>query len=154
MPKFAILLLPALLTGFSAFAQDATQTPSATTPAPSATTSSRHHAMHGDRAGQRLKRLSKRLGLTDDQKEKIAPILQDEDKQLTSLDSDAALTTQQKHKKTREIRMTAREQMDGILTPEQKAKMPKQRTRTPGQHSTHSGKANSGTKPQSSDPQQ
>ncbi len=135
MSKFRMLLVAMLLAGFGALAQDSN---------PPATTSPKHNRMHGNRAEQKLKRLSKRLNLTDDQKEKMRPILQDEEKQLTSLESDSALTPQQKHRKTREIRMSFKSQMDAILTPEQKEKIQSGRTRVEGRHRMPPRKANSG----------
>jgi len=117
MPKFAIITLALFIASLTAVAQDS--------PPPStAQEHPRHGQMHGDRAEQRLKRLSRKLSLTADQKEKVRPILQDEEKQLTDLDKDTSLTPQQKHRKTREIRMASRSQIDGLLTDEQKAKLP------------------------------
>src|SRR5438128_12400716 len=114
MSKFRMLLVALLLAGFGAFAQDPSQ--------PATTTAGPKH-LRGDQAEHKLKRLSKRLNLTDDQKEKIRPILQDEDKQITSLESDNTMSAQQKHKKMREIRMSSKSQMAAILTPEQKEKI-------------------------------
>ncbi len=148
MSRVGKFLAGVLLAGFVAFAQDSAQT----TPAAASPT---HNQMHGDRAEQKLKRLSKRLNLTDDQKEKIRPILQDEEKQLTNLDSDTTMTPQQKHRKTREIHMSSRSQMDAILTPEQKEKMPPTRTHAQGRHRMPPGTANPGsTTPDTSDQQQ
>jgi Spy/CpxP family protein refolding chaperone len=133
MSKFAVLIVAGLLTSLSAFSQDTTQP--ATTPRP------RHNHAQPDRSEQKLKRLTKKLGLTDEQKEKLRPILQDEDKQMSSLDSDTALTAQQKHKKMREIRMASKAQMDDILTPEQKEKMPKMHSGSGEHHHRKSGTA-------------
>ncbi len=132
MSKFAILVVVGLLSSLSAFAQDSSQ-PATPTPAP------KHRHMQGDRSEQRLKRLSKKLNLTDDQKEKIRPILQDEEKQLTEMEADSTLTAQQKHKKTKEIRRSSRSQMVAVLTPEQKEKLPSARAGTGGRrHPQHS----------------
>jgi periplasmic protein CpxP/Spy len=133
MSKFAIVLAGALLASCTALAQDSAQTPPAagTTSAPA---HAKHSGTHPDRAEQRLKRLSKKVNLTDDQKEKVRPILQNEEKQTADLDNDSALTPQQKHKKTREIRMASRSQIDEILTPEQKEKLPSRRANTGGHH--------------------
>ena len=136
MLKLRMPLIALLLAGFGAFAQDSSQP----VPAP---TSPKH--MHGDRAERHLRRLSKRLNLTDDQKEKIRPIFQEEEKQLTGLETDSTLTAQQKHKKTREIRRSSKSQMDAILTPEQKEKVQGGRTRDEGRHRMPPGKANSAT---------
>ncbi|HWZ82574.1 MAG TPA: hypothetical protein VNW47_08120 [Terriglobales bacterium] len=137
MSKFAILLASALLT-CTAFAQDSAQTPPVTG-ATSAPAHSKHSGARPDRAEQRLKRLSKKVNLTDDQKEKVRPILQNEEKQTADLDSDTTLTPQQKHKKTREIRMASRSQIDEILTPEQKEMLPNHRTNAGGHHHQRPG---------------
>jgi periplasmic protein CpxP/Spy len=133
MSKFAVLIVAGLLTSLTAFSQDTIQP--ATTPRP------RHSHAQLDRSEQRLKRLTKKLGLTDEQKEKLHPILQDEDKQMSSLDSDTTLTAQQKHKKMREIRMASKAQMDEILTPEQKEKMPKMHSAAGERHRRKAGSA-------------
>lgn len=138
MSRLAKLLVAALLfAGFNAFAQDTSQA----APAPPAT---KHRQMRADRAEQRLKRLSKRLSLTGDQKDKLRPILQDEEQQMKSVEDDSSMTPQQKHRKTREIRMSSRAQMDSILTPEQKEKLQSGRPRSEGRHRMHPGKASSG----------
>ena len=145
MLKFRILLVALLLAGFGAFAQDSSQ--------PTANTASPKHA-RGDQAEHKLKRLSKKLSLTDDQKEKIRPILQDEEQQLTSLKSDNTLTAQQKHKKMREIRMSSKSQMESILTPEQKEKIQSGRMHGAGHHRMSPDKTNSGSTDSSPSDQQ
>ncbi len=146
MSRFGMLLAGALLTGFAAFAQDSAQTPPATTPQPA---SPRHSHMRSDRVEQKLKRLSKNLNLTDDQREKIRPILQDEEKHLTSLDSDTVLTEQQKHRKMREIRMSSRSQIEGILTAEQKEKLPSRGAGAGGRHHPHTSQGSTSNTDQS-----
>ena len=145
MSKFRMLLVALLLAGFGAFAQDSSQ--------PATTTAGPKH-LRGDQAEHKLKRLSKKLNLTDDQKEKIRPILQDEEKQLKSLENDGTLTAQQKHRKARDIRMSSKSQMADILTPEQKQKIQSGRTRGEGHHRMHPGSANSGNTDSSTSDQQ
>ena len=151
MLKFKMLPVAMLLTGFGAFAQDSTQTPPATNAEPPATTAPKH--MHGDQAEHRLKRLSKKLNLTDDQKEKIRPILQDEEKQLTEMEADSALTAQQKHKKTKEIRRSSRSQLVAILTPEQKEKLPSGKAGGEGRHHHHADQTGAPTPDAGTPPQ-
>lgn len=150
MSKFVTLLVGMALASLGALAQDSSSAPPAANPP--ATIRPQHQHQQGDRAEQRLKRLSKRLSLTDDQQEKMRPILQDEDKQISDLEADTTMTAQQKHKKIRDIRMASKSQMDGILTDEQKAKMPAGRTYGEGRHRMPPGKAN-GTTPSTSDSQ-
>jgi Spy/CpxP family protein refolding chaperone len=51
------------------------------------------------------------------------------------------LTAQQKHKKMREIRMASKAQMDDVLTPEQKEKMPQMHSGAGAHHHRNSGTA-------------
>ena len=143
MSRFSMLLVAVLLAGFAAFAQDSAQTSPPTTQAPPpATTSPKRNHMHGDRAEQRLRRMTKRLRLTDDQREKIRPILQDEEKQMASLEGDSSLTPHEQRRKEREIRMSSKTQIDAILTPEQKENMQSGKAGYGRRHPRHSGQAN------------
>lgn len=146
MSKFRLLFVATLLMGFCALAQDSSPS---TSPAPGP----QHNRMHGDRAEQRLKRLSKKLNLTDDQKEKIKPILQDEEKQLTDLESDTTPSQQQKRKKMHDIHMASKSQIEGMLTPEQKEKMPSAKTHE-GRHRMSPDKSSTGAAPPSTSEQQ
>ena len=121
MSKFGILLSSVLLVACAAVAQDSAPTAPAAPPAP-------HQKMRPDAAAKKLNRMSKRLNLTDDQKDKIRPILQDEENQVATAEADANLGPQQKHKKIRQVHMATRSQIDGLLTPEQKAQMPPAKT--------------------------
>jgi periplasmic protein CpxP/Spy len=77
-----------------------------------------HHGEHGDR----LAWLSKELNLTDDQKAKVKPILEDEEKQMKAAREDTSLSQDQKHDKMKQIYETANSQINGILTPDQQKK--------------------------------
>ncbi|MBW8780639.1 MAG: hypothetical protein JF599_01955 [Verrucomicrobia bacterium] len=70
----------------------------------------------------RLKELAERLDLTEDQKAKIKPILQDEMKALKDLREDDTLDKDAKREKMMEIRKAHAAQIMAILTPEQQAK--------------------------------
>ena len=142
MSRLVVLFAGVLLAGV-AFAQDSAST--APAPAP------KHNRTHGGSAEKRLKRMSKRLNLTDEQKEKLLPIVQDEEKQAAAVDSDSTLNEQQKHKKIREIRVSARSQMDPILTAEQKAQMPSGRSGGGGRR--HHGSSTSAPSTDSTTPQ-
>jgi Spy/CpxP family protein refolding chaperone len=124
-------LLPGVffLAACAAFAQDSSQP----TPAP------QQNRVHHDSAEKRLKRISKRLKLTDEQKEKLRPILEEEEKETAAVSADTTLSQQQRHKKMHEIRLNSRSQMDPILTPEQQAQMPKMHAGGGGHHRQHSG---------------
>jgi Spy/CpxP family protein refolding chaperone len=66
--------------------------------------------------------MSERLNLTDEQKEKIRPILRDEVKQLRAVRADTSLTTEQRRERRRQIVQATRKQIGELLTPEQKKK--------------------------------
>jgi len=69
-----------------------------------------------------LQHLSSELNLTEDQKAKIKPILQDEVSQLKSVKADTTLSADQKQAKVSEIHGNAKSQIQSILTPEQREK--------------------------------
>jgi Spy/CpxP family protein refolding chaperone len=66
--------------------------------------------------------MSKSLNLTGDQKARIRPILQNRNKQLEDLRAESSLPQGYARAKAAEIRKSARQQIDQVLTPEQKEK--------------------------------
>ena len=74
-------------------------------------------------AGERLERMSRHLNLTDEQKAKIKPILEDEDQRLKALRDDGSLTRDQQREKLRSIRQETHEKIRPLLTPEQQKKI-------------------------------
>jgi len=74
------------------------------------------------RAERELQRMSKRLNLTEEQKAKILPILQERNKQLDDLRAQSSLPQGEARAKARDIRRSARQQIAQILTPEQRDK--------------------------------
>ncbi len=114
--KYAIFpLVLVLFLSLVAFAQDTTQNP----PPQNPPAGMRHMA---DPA-TRLQHMAQYLNLTDDQKAKIQPILQNEAEQLKAIRSDTSLTADQRHAKVQEIRKASRAQIEPILTPDQVAKL-------------------------------
>jgi len=83
----------------------------------------------------RLEWLSKELNLTDEQKGKLKPILQDEGKQMRAVHDDSSLSPDQKRDKMKQIRETFRPQIQAVLTPEQQEKFKnlKEQAREKGQ---------------------
>ena len=78
--------------------------------------------MHqGQRTGQ-LEWLSKQLNLTDDQKAKLKPILEDQSKQMKATREDTTLTQDQKREKMKQVHESTHSQINDILTPEQQKK--------------------------------
>ena len=66
-----------------------------------------------------LQMLSEKLNLTEDQKAKLKPILEDQAQQLKSLHADSSLTPEQKIAKKKAIHETTHDQINSMLTPEQ-----------------------------------
>jgi len=83
---------------------------------------SAHSEMHHGQRGSSLEWLSKELNLTDDQKAKVRPILEDEGKQMKAVREDSSLSQEQKHDKMRQIHEAAHSQINELLTPEQQQK--------------------------------
>jgi Spy/CpxP family protein refolding chaperone len=82
--------------------------------------------------------MSKSLDLTDDQVAKIRPILQERNKQLDDLRAKSSLPQGEARSKATAIRKSARQQIDQILTPEQREK---QKAMRRGIRSKSSGQA-------------
>ena len=67
--------------------------------------------------------IDEELQLTEDQKQKIATIVDGENKQISALRDDNSMTMDQKRQKLTEIRQTATPKIKAILTPEQLQKL-------------------------------
>src|SRR5271168_308654 len=63
-----------------------------------------------------------KLGLSDDQKKQIHDIRKQSQQQVQDVHSDTSLTQQQQTQQIRQIRHKAAQQVDGVLTPDQRAK--------------------------------
>jgi Spy/CpxP family protein refolding chaperone len=77
-----------------------------------------HHGQHASH----LEWLSKELNLTDEQKEKVKPILDEQTKQMHAAQEDTSLSQEQKHDKMKQIHQSTHSQINDILTPEQQKK--------------------------------
>ncbi|HEX2662221.1 MAG TPA: hypothetical protein VHM93_05270 [Candidatus Acidoferrum sp.] len=91
---------------------------------PQASTADKHAQMHqkGESAEQHLQMLSDKLNLTDDQKAKLKPILQDQMQQMKAVREDSSLSEDQKRTKMKSIHESLHDQINAVLTPEQQAK--------------------------------
>jgi periplasmic protein CpxP/Spy len=69
-----------------------------------------------------LTRISTELNLSEDQKGKIKPILENELSQLVGLRNDTAMSADVKQTKAKAIHDTANTQISAVLTPEQQQK--------------------------------
>src|SRR5881227_2885506 len=85
-----------------------------------------HKGMRGQGHGEMmdpqaaLDHMSKELNLTEDQKTKIQPILQDTQKQMQDVRNDTSLSQQDRMAKVRSVHENAMKQVEPILTAEQR----------------------------------
>ena len=70
-----------------------------------------------------LQMLTEKLNLTDDQKAKIKPILENLAQQMKAVRDDASLSPEQKKAKMHAIHESFHDQINSVLTPEQQAKL-------------------------------
>jgi periplasmic protein CpxP/Spy len=86
---------------------------------------------------ERLESMSKVLNLTPEQKEKIRPLLEEQDKQMGELRNNTTLTPEQKRDKARLTMVETHEKVVAILTPEQKEKLKQHMDQMRQQHEAH-----------------
>lgn len=114
--RWSILTILVLLAAGLTFAQ-----PSQESQAP---TPNKHAGMQrAESADQHLQMLSEKLNLTDDQKAKLKPILQ----QMKAVREDSSLSEEQKRAKMKPIHESLHDQINAVLTPEQQAKFKQMR---------------------------
>jgi hypothetical protein len=70
----------------------------------------------------RLKMLTEKLNLTEDQQAKLKPILEDEGKQMKALHDDTSLAAADKRSKMMEVHDSSTEKINAVLTADQQAK--------------------------------
>jgi Spy/CpxP family protein refolding chaperone len=83
--------------------------------------------------------MSENLNLTDEQKTKLRPLLEDEVKQMNAVRDDTSLSLPGRRAKIREIRQSTRKQIDGVLTPEQRAKRDQMQEKARERRAAHGG---------------
>ena len=115
-PRWSIFAVVVLSAAGLTFAQ-ASQEPQA--PAPDKHAGMRHN---GESVDEHLQTLSEKLNLTDDQKAKLKPILQDQMQQIKAVHQDSSLSPEQKRAKVKSVRESFHEQVNAVLTPEQQTK--------------------------------
>ncbi len=71
---------------------------------------------------ERLDAMAKELNLTDAQKDKIKPILENEQKQMQDLRADQSMSREDRMAKMREIRTKSSDDIKAVLNDEQKKK--------------------------------
>ena len=83
----------------------------------------------GMNADEQLQRMSRTLNLTDDQKAKIKPILEEQSNKMHELMQDTSLSQQDKRSKFQEIHQNTMSQIKPILTSDQQQKLANMRER-------------------------
>lgn len=96
----------------------------------------KHGGMHhnGESVDQHLQMLSEKLNLTDDQKAKLKPILQDQMQQMKTVHEDSSLSAEQKRAKVKSIHESFHDQVNAVLTPEQQTKFKQMQQEHMGKH--------------------
>lgn len=114
--RFALLALALSAVSLApvAFAQDSA--PTGSDSSPSAGPGPQHSAPDPQKQAARL---SKRLGLSDDQSAKITTILQNRQQQISALRGDGSLSQQDRHAKMHSIQQDSDAQINAVLTPDQ-----------------------------------
>jgi Spy/CpxP family protein refolding chaperone len=84
-----------------------------------------HEAMGAaaNKTDAHLQMLTEKLNLTDEQRTKLKPILQDQSQQQQAVHDDTSLSPEQKTAKIKAIHASFRAQISAVLTPEQQAKL-------------------------------
>ena len=80
------------------------------------------HAMGRMTPESRLKMLTEKLDLTDDQKARLKPILEDESTQMKTLHDDTSLAPEDKRAKMKGLHESSTEKINAVLTPDQQSK--------------------------------
>jgi Spy/CpxP family protein refolding chaperone len=93
------------------------------------------------------------LQLTQDQKQKIATVVDDENKQISAVRDNNSMTMEQKQQKVMQIRQEGSPRIKAILSPEQLQKLAAIQQRMRDQQQGGSGQTGSQSGPQSSSPQ-
>jgi periplasmic protein CpxP/Spy len=87
----------------------------------------------------RLKMLTEKLNLTEDQQAKLKPILEDQSKQMKALHGDASLAPAEKQAKMKELHEASTEKINAVLTPDQQAKWKQMRQEMMEKHKDMKG---------------
>lgn len=113
-----LMLLAICLLGVAVWAQQTPPAQGDTSQAPAAHGKMAHgHAMSAD---EHLQMLAQKLNLTDDQKAKIKPIIEQHMQERQTIMKDQSLSPAEKHSKVEASMDSAHSKIDGILTDDQK----------------------------------
>ena len=119
MAKFhwSILTMLAVLVTSLLFGQTS-QAPQTSTPQNQGATAQRN----AESPEQHLQMLSEKLDLTNEQKAKLKPILEDQAQQMKAVHDDTSLSQEQKRAKMKATHESIHDQINAVLTTEQQAK--------------------------------
>lgn len=93
-------------------------------PAPAQASPTAFAARHaGKHNGKRLDKLAQSLGLTNDQKAKLSPVLKSAAEQVRGIRQNTSLSPEEKRAQIKEIRKNTRPQILAVLTPAQREKL-------------------------------
>jgi len=112
---------PQSQTGSQAGSAPQSSSPNSSQTGPGAQGGSSATAPQGQAAGPRS--VEDELQLTDAQKAKLQPIIQEEMSQIEAVRNDSTLTMDQKVEKVRQIKQTEFPKIQAVLTPEQQKKL-------------------------------
>ncbi len=120
----SLIFVLALSLGFSltAIAQNSAPNPGPQA-APPTQSNPTPDAQQQNRAKGQGTSVDDELQLTQDQKEKIAAVVDDENKQIAAVRDDTSLTLEQKQQKAQQIRQAGVPRIKAVLTPEQLQKL-------------------------------
>ena len=98
-----------------------------------------HSAMGGSTMGpmtpeDRLKMLTEKLNLTEDQQAKLKPIIEDQSKQMKAIHNDTSLAPADRQAKMKDVHESSIEKMNAILTPDQQVKWKQMRQEMMDKH--------------------
>jgi protein CpxP len=97
------------------------------------------HAQGAQGVQERLNWLSQQLNLTDDQKTKLKPILQDEQQKMQAVHENTSLSQDQKRAQMKQIHQSYQPQIQAVLTPEQQQKLSQMRAQQEQRHQQNMG---------------
>jgi len=108
----ALIASSMCVTGLSVNAQDKTNTPPA----------GAHPTVPANRGQMNMGYIAQQLSLSEEQKGKVKPILEDMQKKMVELRKDKSIEPADRRAKMKEIREATTSQLKEVLTPEQLAK--------------------------------
>ena len=137
----AALAASMIAAGLPAVAQSATDSQNSTTQQQTA-----NEGRHGGKHGDRFARMAQKLNLSQDQQDKLKPILEKQRDQAKAIRNDSSLTQDQKKEKFQALRQDTMAQVNSILTPEQQQQW--QQMRAKHRHGSKGDNQQQNTAPQ------